>query len=279
MTSDVLDSKRTSTAFGLTFVPAEALDPLSRHEVEPAGALGEASRELEADFAFVPCGEAWSADAVRILLRMDVAPFWAVDGPLWPVIEEYGVAEGLRATLLRSEEVAARIDERIDSVIESIGQGVELGSRALVIAEDLAGSHGPLVAPDFAIDVLFPRLKRLVDFASAAGLPTILHSDGDTRLLLGAISRAGFAGVHAGGGLDFDGFERLFQAARKLDLVVIGGLQTVDLGRGFPRAAELGARAGILAKSGGLLLADDGGLTEPLQVATLVAALMSAREA
>jgi hypothetical protein len=279
MTHDALEFTRTSPAFGLTFVPAEALDPLSRHDVQPAEAIAEASRELEADFAFVSCCQPWSADAVESLLNLGVAPFWAVDGPLWPVIEEYGITAGLRATLTHSDDVARRIDERMDAIAEQIRKGIGLGARAIVIAEDLAGFQGPLVAPDFAIDVLLPKLKRLVEIATTSDVPCVLHSDGDIRLLLAAISRAGFSGVHAGGGLDFDGFERLFVAARKVGLVVIGGLQTTELGQGFPRAATLGSRAGALAKLGGLLLADDGGVTEPLQITTMVAALMAARDA
>ena len=278
MTTDVLGLKRTPFAFGLSFVPAEALDPLSRTEVEPAEALVQACIELDADFAFVPCCEPWSARAVGALSSQGIAPLWAVDGPLWPVIQGYGVTEGLRATLTRSEEVAERIDERLGTVLEQIRLGIGLGARAVVIAEDLAGNQGPLVAPDFAIEIVLPRLARLVDTVRDAGAECILHSDGDIRLLLPAISRAGFGGIHAGGGLDFDGFERLFVAARAAGLVVLGGLQTAELSSGFPKATALGSRAGVLARLGGLLLSDDGGLTQPLQVATLVAALMAARD-
>lgn len=265
------------TAFGLTFVPPEALDPLARGEVLPSQALAEAAVQLKAAFAFVPAGAAWAAEACEALTHAGVAVFWVLDGPLWPVIQSYGIQEGLRATLLAPDEVAARLDERLEESLALAARGVELGARAFVIAEDLAGNEGPLVAPDFAIEVLIPRLHLIVTAATRVGLPVVLHSDGDIRPLLGALGRAGFAGVHAGGGLDLDGFERLFWAARRAGLAVIGGLQTVELGRGFPLAEALGSRLGVLAQAGGLLLADDGGITEPLQVATLVAALMAAR--
>lgn len=278
MTADVLGLKRTPFAFGLSFVPAEALDPLSRTDVEPADALVHACLELEADFAFVSCCEPWSAAAVGALLEHGVAPLWAVDGPLWPVIQDYGVTAGLKATVTHPDEIAERIDHRLELMMEQVRMGIGLGAKAIVIAEDLAGNEGPLVAPDFAISTLLPRLADPVGIAMEAGTPCILHSDGDIRMLLAAVARAGFAGVHAGGGLDFDGFERLFLAARSAGLVVIGGLQTQGLSAGFPAATALGSRAGVLAQAGGLLLADDGGLTRPLQVATLVAALMAARD-
>jgi len=268
----------THAAFGLSFIPPEALDPIARGEVSPPQALADAARELGAAFAFVPAGAVWAAEACDALQRENVAVLWAIDGPLWPVIESYGVQEGLLATLTAPDEVAARLDSRLDASLALVSHGVELGARAIVVAEDLAGSHGPLVAPDFAIQVLVPRLRRLVDAAAMSGLPSLLHSDGDIRLLLDAVVRAGFAGVHAGGGLDIGGFERLFKAARRAGLVVLGGMQTVELGHGFPAATELGARLGALAGEGGLLLADDGGITDPLQVTTLVIALMAARK-
>lgn len=267
------------SAFGLSFVPSEALGLLAGGERSPGCALAAAARELKASFVFVPADAPWAAEACVALRQADAAVFWAVDGPLWPVIESYGMQEGLRATLLAPDEVAARLDERLAELPPIIARGAELGASALVLAEDLAGSEGPLVAPDFAIDVLVPRFRGVVDAAADAGLPAVLHTDGDVRPLLAAIVRAGFSGVHAGGGLDADGFERLFWAARRAGLAVLGGLQTAELSQGLPLAAALGSRLGVLARAGGLLLADDGGLTETAQLDALAVAIVAARRA
>jgi hypothetical protein len=107
-------------------------------------------------------------------------------------------------------------------------------------------------------------------------MPAILHSDGDIRPLLPAIARAGFAGVHAGGGLGFEAFDRLFWAARDAGLVVVGGLLTGELGNAA-RAEALGSTIGVLARAGGLLVADDGGITTEREVSGLVTALAAAR--
>ncbi|MBN2848449.1 MAG: hypothetical protein JXP72_08390, partial [Coriobacteriia bacterium] len=101
---------------------------------------------------------------------------------------------------------------------------------------------------------------------------------GDIRPLLPAIARAGFVAVHAGGGLNVDAFERLFWSARAEGLAVIGGLPTVEL-RNAVRAEALGSRIGVLARAGGLLVSDDGGITTPLEVSALVTALAAARSA
>ncbi|MDI6900088.1 MAG: hypothetical protein QMC79_00110 [Anaerosomatales bacterium] len=278
MTERALDLQRRPFAFGLSLIPAEALDPLSRHDVAPPEAIAEACEELAAAFAFVPSWEPWAADAITILSDRDVSPFWVVEGPLWPVLRERGIERGLRETLTAQGEIASAIGARLEALAEEVRRGIGLGARAVVIAEDLAGSEGPLVAPDFAISVLVPALKRLTGIADAAGVPAALHSDGDVRPLLAAAKRAGFAALHAGGGLSFEAFERLFWAARAEGLAVIGGLQTVEL-NGFPAAESLGSRVGLLAQAGGLLVADDGGITEPLHVTLLVSALMAARDA
>lgn len=269
---------RTSLTFGLTFVPAAALAPVAPRSSGPAEALADACRELDAAFAFVPAGAPWAGAALELLLEDDVGAFWAVDGPLWPVLERRGLTEGLRDTLLEPDAIAREIDKALVAAEVLVRDGLDRGARAIVIAEDLAGTAGPLVAPDFAIEILLPRLGALVQVVHDGGAPSVLHSDGDIRSLLGAVRRAGFSAVHAGGGLTFDAFERLYWAARAEELAVLGGLQSVEL-TSLTRAEVLGSRVGLLARAGGLLVADDGGITTTGEGVALVHALAAARAA
>ena len=263
--------------FGLTFVPQDVLAPLSGTTDDPVAALTEACRVLGASFAFVPA-DAPSADAViDALASTGVAPMRAISGPLWPVIERRGVLDGLRATLTHPGDIGAELDQGLDAIVREAAHGVGAGARAIVLAEDLAGVDGPLVAPDFAIAELLPRYDRIVRTARALGVPAIFHSDGDIRPLLPAIHRAGFVAVHAGGGLGLTGFERLFWAARDEGIAVIGGLLTSELGNAA-RAEMLGSSIGVLAKAGGLFVADDGGLTTVAEAGNLVTALAAARD-
>lgn len=262
--------------FGLTFVPTQALTPVARGASDPVSALTDAAVALRAAFAFVPAAETWSAEALPALADAGVAPMLAFSGPLWPIIEARGAMEGLRATLTRPEEIGAQLDEALDPLMTAVARSAEAGARAVVIAEDLAGSAGPLVAPDFVIAELMPRYGRLVEAARAAGLPAVFHSDGDVRLLIPAIVRAGFVGLHAAGGLDTEGFDRVFWAAHEAGLVVLGGLVTAELANAA-RAEALGSTLGVLARAGGLFLADDGGITTTREVAGLVTALAAAR--
>lgn len=276
---DCLSLRGAPFPFGLTFVPSDVIGVVGGAAAatdEPAVRLAEACEALGASFAFVPSAEPWAEDAAIALSQRGVAVLWAVDGPLWPVVREYGELAGLRATLTDAEGVGRAIDERMGTVLEQIAVGAHLGARAIVLAEDLAGTSGPLVAPDFAIAELLPRYSRIVQAAGALGICCILHSDGDVRPLLPAVSRAGFVAVHAGGGLDFERFDKLFWAARAEGLAVIGGLLTSDLGNGI-RAEAIGNTIGVIAEAGGLFVADDGGITTHEQMRGLIAALAAAR--
>jgi hypothetical protein len=274
---DRLTLQGTPFPFGLTFLPTDVLGPVIGASHGPVPDLVEACDALSASFAFVPAGEAWAELAAAALADVGVAPMWALSGPLWPVIETHGALEGLRETLTRPEQIGSELDPRLDALVAEVARGAQAGARAIVLAEDLAGTDGPLVAPDFAIAELLPRYARAVDTARALGLPAVFHSDGDIRLLLPAIARAGFVAVHTGGGLGVPAFDRLFWAAREAGLVVIGGLLTGELGNPA-RAEALGSMIGVLARAGGLFVADDGGITTEGEVAGLVKALAAARD-
>lgn len=274
---DTLSLSGSPFPFGLTFVPAEALTPVSGSADDPLAALTEACRVLGASFAFVQAEAIYADEAIPALVDAGVAPMCAITGPLWPVIERRGILDGLRATLTHPGDIGAELDEGLDAIIRVAAHCAGAGARAIVIAEDLAGAEGPLVAPDFAIAELLPRYDRIVRTARALGVPAILHSDGDIRSLLPAIHRAGFIAVHAGGGLDLAGFERLFWAARDEGIAVIGGLLTTELANAA-RAERLGSSIGVMAQAGGLFVADDGGITTDAEIANLVTALAAARD-
>lgn len=269
-------SVRAPMAAGLSFVTPEALTAVSRSS-DPAVALADACRRLQLDFVFVPAFEPWSRDCAEAVAAAGTAVMWVVGGPLGTVLHERGWTEGLAATATEPETFAPALDDRMLTVLAEVDRGIDAGASVLVVAEDLAASAGPLVPPDFAFDEVFPRLSRVVDLARDADVPSVLHSDGDVRVFLGAVRAAGFSALHAGGGLEFEAFERLFWAARGLSLAVLGGLLTRDLAEGHLSAVGAGTRSGVLAQAGGLLMCDDGGMTTADEMRLYVSALQAAR--
>lgn len=268
---------KASVAAGVTYLGTEVLAD------RPHGAarhpLGELCESLALDFAFVPAASEDAAAAAASVRDAGSAVMWSVSGPLGRVLDQRGWTEGLRAVAAEPEVLGPELDDSVFAAHEELERGTAAGASALVIAEDLAGNTGPLIPPDYAFEELFPRLTRIVDAAREADLPTVLHSDGDIRAFLPAAKRAGFSAVHVGGGLEWERFEQVFRAARKAGLAVVGALLTTDLVLGVPAAVEAGSRAGALARDGGLLLADDGGLSAPSEIGAFTGALEAARAA
>jgi hypothetical protein len=259
---------------GLTFAPAEVLAAVTPGCPDIGECLLEAARALALDFVFVPATAPW-AEAVAAG-RGDLGLVWVVDGPVWPVLSGTGdVSAAIASTAKPPPSLVADLDRETWRAISVLRRGLELQADAIAIADDLAGRDGMLFTPAFTSEHVLPRLSAI---AKAAGkVPVLLHSDGDTGPLLPQLPRAGFVGVHTGGGVDRDRFEELFWEARRMGLFVVGGVATASLSRGSHAAVRAGTRAALLAQTGGLLVADDGGITTAEEMNAYATAVGAAR--
>lgn len=271
-----LQDERVGFVSGITWLPQDVIEELGEGtgSAGPAAALTSVATALTLDFAVVPANEWWAAEAVRDLHASGVAAIWSVGGMLGRVGDRVGWSEMLRMTAAEPGALAIHLGEVLHDALDAVRLGIAEEADALMIADDLAGATGPLVAPDFALDVLVPCYRSLVREAIGHDVPIIFHSDGDIRTMFRALKRAGFSAVHLGG-LSTGPFAMSYAAARSADLVVLGGLEAAALRTG---ARRLGAHAASLALSGGMLVCDDGGMTSPEEVAAFGASLESARE-
>ncbi len=263
------------TVFGMSFPAPAALAAIASTAASPAAAIAEACKELALDFAFAS-GEGVADEVAAALREQGCAVFRVLDGPLSRALAVLGWAEGIRASAAEPERLSSLLDDGMTAAIDELMSGVADQATAVVIADDLAGTAGPLVAPDFAFDEIFPRMAGIIS-ASGVDRPYILHSDGDVRVFARAIKAAGFSAVHGCGGLSWEAFERVYWCARKAGLALVGGVPTQELTAGDLQATSAGTRVGVLAQAGGLLIADDGGMTTPEQMTAFVSAISAAR--
>lgn len=266
----------TPLVCGLTFVDPSLL-PGAVGAASPAATLAHACSSRGLDFAFVPSWGPWALDAVRALGSAGVAALWVVPGVWWPTLERLGVEQALRLSARDPEALAAALERLVPDALEAVAAGLAAGADALVVADDLAGDAGPFVAPAVLAAHVFPRLARIAGMGREAGLPAFLHCDGDARSLMSLVRGAGFSAIHG----DCGGPERVegvLVTARAESVVLIGGLPTPAL-TDPESGAHAGSQAAALAADGGLLLADDGGMTTPAQVEALFAALRAASPA
>lgn len=263
-------------AVGLTWVPAPVLEAMFHGAASgPAEALGALAREVRLDLAFIPAEEPWARAAVAELAAAGALPLWAVAGPLGRVAQSRGWMQALRDTAAAPAELAYALSEALHDALDAVRAGAAAGAGAIVVADDLAGDSGPLVSPDYVLEALLPLYRRLAVESREAGLPAVFHSDGDTRVLLPALAKAGFSAVHPGGLVD-DVLEAYRALAAAQGLVVLGGLNASRLMTG---ATDSGLAAAEFAAKGGVIVTDDGSIARPEPLAAFVTAARAIRAA
>jgi hypothetical protein len=272
---EVLSGGPRRVAFALSWVSPEALRVLTWQglETDPAEMLAAVADTMHLDLAFIPAGEPWSADAVRLLRHADVASAWTVSGVLGRVAEHSSLADVVKRSASEPGTLAFALSEVLHEALTDVRAGEAAEADALVVADDLASASGWLVSPDFALEALIPCYRQL---ARETGLPAIFHSDGDVRALYPALAAAGFSAVHVA----VSGYVAIGQAilaAQAAGLVPVGGIEATALLR--DGATRAGQRAAALGASGPLLVCDDGGIASPEELAAYTTALAAARVA
>ena len=261
---------------GLAWLPVAVLAELAEpaaHE-SPAAALASVAGAAGADFAFVPADAAWALEAVERLREADIATIWSVSGVLGRVGLELGWSEALRLSAAEPGQLAIALAEALNDALIEARVGLAAGADAILVADDLAGATGPLLSPDFALDALVPCYHHIALAVTAAEVPAIFHSDGDVRILMPALKRAGFSAIHLAG-LSEEHWNVSYAAARAERLAVVGGIEAMSVARGVRHAGE---HAGRIALADGLLVCDDGGVTSADEVVAIAAAIDVARE-
>lgn len=270
----LLSGRDTGLVTGVTWLPAAAMpavlvgtgDAIVRSLVTLATAA-------QLDFVLVPAEESWAEEAAHALHEAGVRVLWAVPGALGRIAAREGWTETLLLSAARPEELSRALDDTVSDAIADFEAGFAARADAFLLADDVAGASGPLLSPDFVLDGLMPGYHRLATLATETGSALLFHSDGDIRLLMPSLARAGFAGVHLAG-LSDDRHVLCHTEARRLGLCVLGGIGAMSLSQGARRA---GTRAARLALGGGTAVCDDGGLASAEEFSAYVVALEAAR--
>ncbi len=272
-----LRGERAGLVIGMTFVPVGALEAMRwGHREEPGSLVPAAVSELDLDFAFVSSKEPWAERSLEGVLEAGGAPLWVVDGAFANAVAVHGWTEALRLTIADPDALGPSLDEGAARAVAETLRGLAAGAAGVVFAEDLVGASGPLMAPDFVHEELLPRSASVVSETSRVELPSIFHSDGDIRVFLPGIARAGFSAVHVGG-LGEDAFVRVLRDARLHNLRVIGGIEGEALRESVLAAIRSGVQATLFSAPGDLLIADDGSIASSEELSAFASAIEAAR--
>ena len=92
------------------------------------------------------------------------------------------------------ELYSAQIEVVLDLFDAMVQRGLDFDGA--FIADDLGYVHSPLISPAMYEDLVLPYHRQLCEHFAAAGLKTILHSDGNIGPLIPLFLEAGFAGLN-----------------------------------------------------------------------------------
>lgn len=95
---------------------------------------------------------------------------------------------------LELKQLAAAAGQWLGDLLQAC---ITAGAQGIVITEDLAYNRGPWIRIKVLRQVFWPALAEMVQLAKKAGVPVLLHCDGDVRSLLPEVADLGFNGIHS----------------------------------------------------------------------------------
>jgi uroporphyrinogen decarboxylase len=175
------------------------------------------------------------------------------------------------------EGVAAgemRAAEHLEAAVRPF---IEAGVDGVAIGADYGHNHGPFVSPATFAKVYAPALRRQCDILHALGMPCLLHSCGNNRLILDQMVDAGIDAYQA-----IQPIERIEEIKRLFGdrLVLWGGVSTDTLVRGTPTEVRHQALFTLkhCAPGGGLILSSSHSVPVKTPLANYGAMVETVRE-
>jgi len=138
---------------------------------------------------------------------------------------------------------------------------MDAGVDLMVLTDDYADNHGPMINPSLFREFELPYLKRVVDEAKKRGIPVMKHSDGNLYPILEDIIETGISGLHPiePGLMDIGQVKRVYG-----DRIFVAG--NVDCKYILPYGSEEEVRRDVrrvvdaAGKDGGLILTSSNSL-------------------
>ena len=146
------------------------------------------------------------------------------------------------------------------------------------VPDDLGSTRSPLISPKMYVELVQPHHHRLCEHFAAAGLSTILHSDGNVAPLIPHFLDAGFRGLHpleCKAGLDAAELRQAYGER----LVLFGNIDVRELAKSpAAAAAEVQRKVTAGKQGGGYLYHSDHSVPSNVPLENYLAALAAARE-
>jgi len=136
-------------------------------------------------------------ETIRSARQKGLAVMGYVDGPFLTAYMTVGLSDFL-VKIYRDRDFALELLElatRFNCVLAK--RLTEFGVDGIIVGEDMADCHGPLINPRDLRSVMFPFLAREFDVIKRTGTPVMMHSDGNTMSVFEDVLALGIEGYQA----------------------------------------------------------------------------------
>ena len=108
-----------------------------------------------------------------------------------------GGIDKISIDLYRNPGFAKKLFDKIALASQAFAEAfIETGVEVLVVGDDYADNHGPLISPRLFKEYELPNLKKIVDIGKKHGIPVLKHSDGNLYPILDDIVATGINQLH-----------------------------------------------------------------------------------
>lgn len=108
----------------------------------------------------------------------------------------HGIDTLLMDLLLEPEFTCALMDMVLEANLALVRRAIRAGAEVIVLGDDYASNHGPMMSPALFEAMILPRLKKMVDTIHEEGALAVKHSDGNLYPILDAIASSGADGLN-----------------------------------------------------------------------------------
>jgi len=107
-----------------------------------------------------------------------------------------GLDAMLMNLLAEPELVEVVMEKVLRCNLRIVQRAIRAGAEIIVLGDDYAGNHGPMMSPELFRQFILPPLAKMIAMIHAEGALCIKHSDGDLYPLLDMIVAAGPDGIN-----------------------------------------------------------------------------------
>jgi len=140
-----------------------------------------------------------------------------------PFNDVFGIQNQLLNLAMYPDELGELYRRQSDWIIKFAGNCIDLGLDMIHISDDWGAQNDLMFNPKLWWELIYPNMKRVVDYIHSRGCFASLHSDGCVRKVADGIADIGFDVVHPwqeSAGMDYDLYLNNYQDK----FAILGGI-------------------------------------------------------